>query len=642
MKGTKKTIIALTVLLVIALAGVIYTQSWANYHTRFQSLTQRVNHAPPLVDMHPLTTAQQLAPLAATRMEKEYAQQVLRLGDHSVDMAFAAAFEDAAENPAPLTPETRKLTERIHTLEAQVAADQDRVNQLTQQLAKARATDKDKIQQDLDLTSAQLSLDQDDLDDAHEDLARAGGDKHASIQKLLDIHDASDIHEAADKSIIVVQNPADLVEMTESKNVVAQVKAWLSLDSKQKQLAQARQEALARDSSLSAAHESLEKLLTEEKAQKKIIHKRQPAASPGLSPATATAAGSQTASAPAAPVASAAPPVPPSTLDVLKRLSQDQKDLSQYDKRIEDEQQLAAAYENWITLVTARKQAFLHGLINSAFWILLIALCVFITNEWMQRVFAKLAIDRRQLHTMRALVMFTIQALGVVLILLVIFGVPGNFATVAALAGAGLTVAMKDFIVGFFGWFVLMGKDGIRPGDWVEINGVGGEVISVGLLHTVLLETGNWADAGHPTGRKVTFVNSFAIEGHYFNFSTSGQWLWDEIQVSVPERADPYSVAESIKKAAAEVTAANAHQAEEEWQRVTPAYAKRSFSAAPSMSVRPTGSGFSVSIRYLTRVNERFDVRTKLYRAVVEILRGNDLPADASMAADGPVQAESK
>ena len=119
---------------------------------------------------------------------------------------------------------------------------------------------------------------------------------------------------------------------------------------------------------------------------------------------------------------------------------------------------------------------------------------------------------------------------------------PSNFATVLALAGAGLTVAMKDFIVGFFGWFVLMGKDGIRPGDWVEINGVGGEVLKVGLLHTVILETGNWTDAGHPTGRKVSFVNSFAIEGHYFNFSTSGQWLWDEIEVQIPESAEPYAI----------------------------------------------------------------------------------------------------
>lgn len=108
------------------------------------------------------------------------------------------------------------------------------------------------------------------------------------------------------------------------------------------------------------------------------------------------------------------------------------------------------------------------------------------------------------------------------MILLVVFGPPNQLATVLALAGADPTVALKDFIVGFFGWFVLMGRNRIRIGDWVEINGVAGEVVEIGLLHTVLLETGNWTDAGHPTGRRVSFVNSYAIEDHYFNFPT----LW--------------------------------------------------------------------------------------------------------------------
>ncbi|MGA9184403.1 MAG: mechanosensitive ion channel domain-containing protein, partial [Candidatus Acidiferrales bacterium] len=237
----------------------------------------------------------------------------------------------------------------------------------------------------------------------------------------------------------------------------------------------------------------------------------------------------------------------------------------------------------------------------------------------------------------RALILFTVQLAGLLLILLVIFGVPQNVATVAALAGAGLTVACKDFIVGFFGWFVLMGKDGIRPGDWVEINGVGGEVLEVGIFRTVLLETGNWADAGHPTGRKVTFVNSFAIEGHYFNFSTSGQWLWDEIQVQVPQNADPYSVAESIKKIATDETSANARLAEQEWERVAPNYGKQSFSANPSLSVKPSGSGVTVSVRYITRVNERYEVRSRVYREVVELLRNKDLP---ETAAAGPAKKE--
>ena len=140
--------------------------------------------------------------------------------------------------------------------------------------------------------------------------------------------------------------------------------------------------------------------------------------------------------------------------------------------------------------------------------------------------------DRRQVETLRTATRVTLQIVGVLLVLLVIFGPPTQLGTFLGLAGAGLTVALKDFIVAFFGWFVLMGKNGIRLGDWVEINGVTGEVVELGMFHTVLLETGNWTDSGHPTGRRVTFTNSFAVEGHYFNFSTSGQWLWDELQIS--------------------------------------------------------------------------------------------------------------
>jgi len=227
---------------------------------------------------------------------------------------------------------------------------------------------------------------------------------------------------------------------------------------------------------------------------------------------------------------------------------------------------------------------------------------------------------------MRAMAVFGIQALGLLLILFVIFGTPSNLGTIAALAGAGLTVALRDFIVGFIGWFVLMGKDGIRPGDWVEINGVGGEVLEVGPLHTVLLETGNWDDAAHPTGRKVTFVNSFAIEGHYFNFSTSGQWLWDELQVQVPQGADPFPIAEAIKKIATDETMANARDAEQEWERVVPVHAKRTFSAAPSLTVRPTELGMKVVVRYITRARERQDVRGRIYHAVIQLLRNKNLP----------------
>ena len=181
--------------------------------------------------------------------------------------------------------------------------------------------------------------------------------------------------------------------------------------------------------------------------------------------------------------------------------------------------------------------------------------------------------------------------------------------------------------MGFIGWFALMGPNGIRAGDWVEIDGVGGEVLEVGPLHTILLETGGWSDAGHPTGRKVTFVNSFAIEGHYFNFSTSGQWLWDEIQVPIPAGVNPQPIVEEIQKIVAKETESNAQVAEQEWHRVVPRRDGRAFSALPAISVQPTGSGVTVIVRYITRAPEWRDVRSRLYSEIITLLGKDKIPS---------------
>jgi len=229
-------------------------------------------------------------------------------------------------------------------------------------------------------------------------------------------------------------------------------------------------------------------------------------------------------------------------------------------------------------------------------------------------------LDRRQVETLRSLTRVSLRVVAALVIVLIVLGVPSQFATTIGIVGAGLTVALKDFIVAFFGWLVLMGRNGIRLGDWVEINGVSGEVTELGMFHTVLLETGNWGDTGHPTGRRVTFTNSFAIEGHYFNFSTSGQWLWDQLQVVVPLGRDPYPIVDAIAKQVNAVTAESAREAEREWQRAVPAQRGKVFSGTPGVSVKPVVGGVEIAIRYITRANERFLLRAKLYQAAVDLL----------------------
>ena len=630
MKPTRKILLAAMLASLIATLGAfLYTRDWSEYSERLQ-LIENNEGTKQLVDMHPLDTARELAPLAATRTEQDYVQQALRLGDHAVDLAFDAAMRDATENPAPLTAETRELVSRVKKAQTALAADQARVEQLTQQLAKAGPAEKGDVQQDLGIAQAQLSLDEDELEDAHQDLIRMGGDKQAIIQQLIDQHQASEVHSAnaasstasnaaAAAPSAAAANSAESIETSTRENLVAQARAWWSLRSKEKLLVQARNDALARMDKLTESHEALEKEIDQEKARKTILRKGAGADAPN--PTTAPSDATQSG----VPPTEANSPKS-SILSFIRHLTQDQKSLSEFDKRIEFEKQLAAVYANWIGYTAQREKAFLHGIILGVFWILFIGALVLLITHSAERISAGASGDRRRALTVRAVVILSAQLLGALLILVVIFGTPTNLATVIALAGAGLTVTMKDFIVGFFGWFVLMGRNGIHPGDWVEINGVGGEVISVGLLHTILMETGSWSEAGYSTGRKASFVNSFAIEGHYFNFSTSGQWLWDQIEVQIPANVEPYRTAEAIQKIAADATVANAHLAEEEWNRVTPSYAKHSFSATPSMSIRPEGAGVKVLVRYITRVNDRHEVRARIYRAVVDLLHKDQIP----------------
>jgi small-conductance mechanosensitive channel len=262
----------------------------------------------------------------------------------------------------------------------------------------------------------------------------------------------------------------------------------------------------------------------------------------------------------------------------------------------------------------------LHLILQSLAVIAFILICVILCNVLVRHFMDRPGLDGRRLRTLRTLTELGVQLVGFVLILLVIFGVPSEMSTIVGLTTAGLTVALQSFILAFLGWFILMGKNGIRVGDWVEINSVGGEVVEIGLFRTTLLETGNWTDKGHPTGRRVAFLNNFAISGQYFNFSTTGQWMWDEFAISIPATGDTYAMVDQIQKGVADETESDARLAEAEWQHTSRQDGLRQFSAAPSVSLRPSASGVDLVIRYVTRAADRFEMRSRLYKRIMDVL----------------------
>jgi Mechanosensitive ion channel, beta-domain len=566
---------------------------------------KKTAQAAPLVDQSPLQAAQQLAQLADTPDEQAEAKDALTAADREVDAAFAQALWQAKYYPPPLSADAKEIQKRLQLGQTSLQTDQQRVKNLTAADAKATGARKDALDDELALVESQVELDQDEVNDAQQDLFRAGGDPHARIQQMQQERQAT-------RSVSV----GTAVPAAEGRGLINRFQQWSTLRTKKLLLTKAKSDALAAAAVLSEQHDDLEAETDAEKYNSPLL------ASHSSLAQSAGASTTGQSGAPSATAASAAlsPQDAAALLAQTKLIAAKQLNLASFDKRIDAQKDLADTYTQWLALVEARQNSILRRILIGALIIVLIALIALFFNTWLDSVLEKLHLDRRQIQTLRAIGRVSLQVVAVLFILLIIFGPPSQLGTILGLAGAGLTVALKDFIVSFIGWFVLMGKNGIRLGDWVEINGVTGEVVEIGLFRTVLLETGNWTDSGHPTGRRVTFTNSFATAGHYFNFSTSGQWLWDEIQLILPAGDDPYPLIDAIQKTVENATKPTAALAQEEWKRSVRSREMGTISVEPALSLKPVPGGIEVSVRYITRANERNTLRAQIYQEIVNIL----------------------
>jgi small-conductance mechanosensitive channel len=549
-----------------------------------------------IVDQRPWQTAETLTALAVSAEELQLAREAERLADHEVDQNFAQSLRQASAEARQLTGEALTLQQRVTELQQTVQEDQDRVAALTAKGAPAAgaaapsagavgpATD------DLDVAKAQLSLDQDELSDALEDLARASGDHRGEIQRELSAREAE--IKKYDLQAANGVGQGAVVSASYHTTLAGQIVEWWAQLSRKQLIAQAQQ--LARDdaAALTADH----------------VRLQQEAQTSEASAAAGKTAGESSAA----------------RVKQLQGLASQRIVLSILNDRLSAQQQLAALYVRWANQVELQHKIMFHMMLRSLSLIATIVLLTILAGWGLQVAFDRMSRDWRQRETLRIILNLGAQVIGLLLVLLVIFGTPRQMPTILGLATAGLTLVFQDFILAFCGWFVLMGKNGIRVGDWVEIDGVGGEAVEVGLFRTWLLETGNWTANGHPTGRRVSFLNGYAIRGKYFNFSTTGQWMWDEIKVSIPPGAKAYPLIDQIREAAVKATESDAKMAEEEWKRVTHEKGSPHFRATPSVDMRPAdaGEGVDIVVRYVTKAGMRLETRNRLFEKVVDLMLG--------------------
>jgi small-conductance mechanosensitive channel len=181
-----------------------------------------------------------------------------------------------------------------------------------------------------------------------------------------------------------------------------------------------------------------------------------------------------------------------------------------------------------------------------------------------------------------------------------------DIGTVLGLIAAAVTIALADVVRSLAGWIYISSRRGVEIGSRVEVEGIEGDVIDIGLLKTTLLEVGEPLVHGlQSTGRIVTVPNSLFLMGKVLASASVNPLVWQEIQVLVTFESDWKRAREMIQAIADEGYEKIVPDLKASFENLERRYAFRLGSTAPIVYTEIADSGVLLTLRYLTPVRRR-------------------------------------
>jgi len=248
----------------------------------------------------------------------------------------------------------------------------------------------------------------------------------------------------------------------------------------------------------------------------------------------------------------------------------------------------------------------------------LIALVLGLGEVWRRATF-RYVHDGRRRYQFLLLRRIAIWIAIAVIIILAFASQLGSAVTFAGLLTAGIAVALQNVIVSIVGYFFLIGKYGLRVGDRVQIAGVTGEVVEIGLVRIHLMELGGPGE-NQPSGRVVAFSNSIVFQptAGVFKQIPGTNFIWREIKLTLAGDTDYHVARERITQAVDSVL--KKHQGDMEAQRRVMEMSLSPVSTADlgtKIRLHYTGSGIEATVRFPVELEKAAEVDDHLMRELL-------------------------
>ncbi|MBN22257.1 MAG: transporter [Bdellovibrionaceae bacterium] len=194
----------------------------------------------------------------------------------------------------------------------------------------------------------------------------------------------------------------------------------------------------------------------------------------------------------------------------------------------------------------------------------------------------------------------------------------GKLTVAFGIVGAGVAFALQELITSTAGWFAIIFNNYFKVGDRVQIAGIKGDVIDIGLFKTTLMEIGDWVNGDLYNGKTVRVSNSFIFKEPVFNYSSEFPFLWDEIQIPIHINSDIEFSKSKINEIAEEIVGHYEPKAQKNWKSMVDKFMIEDAKIEHFCAITADITCITVTLRYVTEYKLRRKVKDALFLRIIE------------------------
>jgi small-conductance mechanosensitive channel len=247
--------------------------------------------------------------------------------------------------------------------------------------------------------------------------------------------------------------------------------------------------------------------------------------------------------------------------------------------------------------------------------------------------------SRRTIWTWKALTI-AVGAAAIVACGAIWFEDAGHLAVFSGIVVGGIAFASQKLFQSLAGFLVIVFGRTFDLGERIEMGGVRGDVLDIGLLKTTVMEMGvpsdlqpdpkHWVGGRQYSGRIVTLTNDVVFEKPVFNYSRNFDFLWEEIQLPIKYDADLRAAERILVEAARAETGEFGAEAKAGMKKLRNQAVLADAVFDPQVFVRLTDNWVELSLRFVCKPHGIRQIKDRIFRRILEAFTAQGLEIASS------------